>query len=343
MSRREPFGLCVFLLIVAGLVTGCSTFQAKKEVNLAPFAENAINIVSDIELGLIKARTIYTRPFVDGPAVATYTEAWQQMDELLRGIVAYSVEVVTISQSKMKEQDQAAALARYLEYMAEKGAESGSQRTILTPADIDTVLADVRSQEKLLDGLKAAQVVVDEVERIAEDELSQLGDLLDAAREEVADKITAQHDDVLSFRDDLRRGQVMTFESIRLLAHLNRGQTGYADSLFTHDPQLTQYVKDVRRPTLDELRAIEDRLVFRLKAYKMLRDEITPEMELYAKEMMELDDLVFAGRNSIRQARGAVTIWRRSHQTMAAGITSPAAIDLFGVARSALKTAVPLP
>jgi hypothetical protein len=38
-----------------------------------------------------------------------------------------------------------------------------------------------------------------------------------------------------------------------------------------------------------------------------------------------------------------VTVWRRSHQTMAAGITSPAAIDLFGVAKTAMKSVTPLP
>ena len=59
--------------------------------------------------------------------------------------------------------------------------------------------------------------------------------------------------------------------------------------------------------------------------------------------MHELDDLVAVSTRGIKQSKAAIAIWRRSHQTMVAGITEPAAIDLFGIAQAALKKVAPIP
>ncbi|MCK5704510.1 MAG: hypothetical protein KAI29_25330 [Cyclobacteriaceae bacterium] len=59
--------------------------------------------------------------------------------------------------------------------------------------------------------------------------------------------------------------------------------------------------------------------------------------------MRELDDLMIISDRGIKQSKGAIGVWRRSHQVMASGITEPAAIDLFGIAKAALRKVAPLP
>jgi hypothetical protein len=68
-----------------------------------------------------------------------------------------------------------------------------------------------------------------------------------------------------------------------------------------------------------------------------------PELEQFQKEMQELDNLISIADRGIRQSKGAIVVWRRSHQTMAAGITEPAAIDLFGIAQAAVRKVAPIP
>lgn len=61
------------------------------------------------------------------------------------------------------------------------------------------------------------------------------------------------------------------------------------------------------------------------------------------KEIRELDDLIAIADRGIDQSKAAIVVWRRAHQTMAAGITEPAAIDLFGIAKAAVKKVAPIP
>lgn len=46
---------------------------------------------------------------------------------------------------------------------------------------------------------------------------------------------------------------------------------------------------------------------------------------------------------SSRRLNLAIVAWSRAHQRMAAGITDPAQIDIFGIAKKAAGAASPLP
>jgi len=86
-----------------------------------------------------------------------------------------------------------------------------------------------------------------------------------------------------------------------------------------------------------------EQLLWRLTFIETVQKQIFPELEQYQKEMRELDDLITISDRGVKQAKGAITVWRRSHQVMASGITEPAAIDLFGIAKAALRKVAPIP
>jgi len=331
------------LVFAAILASGCATFVGKKHVNLAPFAENAVSVASDVEYGLVSTRTVYTRPYVGGPAVARYTSQWGDIRTLLRGIVAYAVEVVTISQSHMTEPEQARALATYVNGLGRPIIEAGLHDLRFSPHQFDSLVTRIGTQKKYLSALNAAQPIVDEVARVAADTLEALKGSLEVAREEVSDRIHAEHVGLLGYRDYLRETQTRTLRSMMLLTEARRGSTTAIDSMLSEDPALKDFLKDPKHPERADFKGLEDRMLARLAMFRSIREQLVPEMDQQDREMRELDDLVFEGRTSIGKAAAAVDIWRRSHQTMAAGITDPAAIDLFGIAKQAVKKVSPLP
>ena len=331
------------LVFAAGLISGCATFVGRKRVNLAPFAENAVSVAADIEYGLVRTRTVYTRPYVDGPAVARYTGQWGGVRTMLRGIVAYAVEVVTISQSHMGEPEQARALATYVNGLGRPIVEARLHDLRFSPHTFDSLVTRIGAQKTYLRALNAAQPIVDEVARVAADTLEALKGSLEEAREEVSNRIHAEHVGLLGYRDDLRERQTVTLRSLTLLNQARRGSPTAIDSMLSEDPALLDFVKDPAHPARTDFKATEDRLLARIAIFRSIREQLVPEMDQQDREMHELDDLVLEGRTSIIKAAGAVEIWRRSHQTMAAGITDPAAIDLFGIAKQAVKKVSPLP
>ena len=73
------------------------------------------------------------------------------------------------------------------------------------------------------------------------------------------------------------------------------------------------------------------------------RLNLAPDIELFWKQQAELEELVAAFNAALRQARVAVIAWSRAHQRLASGITDPAEIDIFGIAKKAAGNYVPIP
>jgi ribosomal protein S8 len=336
----------VTVLTVLALVlmtVGCATFQSKQKVNLAPFAENAVSIVAEVEYGLSQARAIHVREFIDGPAVKEYEAQWKRVGKILRGIVAYSIAVVTISESNLTDKEKANALADYLTGIAEPVRANQWERFKITESELKATLDRIRKQENYFAAMNAAQPIIDEVARVARLAIEDVKTAQDAARIEVAGRIEAEHAPVLSFRESIKEGQTRTFRSLNYAIRINKGEEGMIDSLFAYDPQLKSYLKPGGKVDQEVVDNIEQRFIWRLQTVKLIQDQIYPELERYEEEMRELDDLIMIADRGIKQSKGAIIVWRRAHQTMAAGITEPAAIDLFGVAQSAVRKVVPLP
>jgi len=330
-------------LALALMAVGCASFQSKQKVNLAPFAENAVSIVSEVEYGLSQARAIHTREFIDGPAVKEYEAQWKRLGGVLRGIVAYSIHVVTVSESNLSDKERAGALANYLEAIVEPIKANRSGYFEITEKELRTSLGRIREQENYFAAMNAAQPIIDEVARVARLLIEDLKIAQGKARMEVAGRIEAAHAPVLSFQESIKEAQTRTFRSLNYGIRNAKGEEGMIDSLFAFDPQLKTYMKPGGKVDQEVVDNIEKRFIFRLETINLIQKQIYPELKRFEEEMRELDDLIMIADRGIKQSKGAITVWRRSHQTMALGITEPAAIDLFGVAQAAVRKVVPLP
>ena len=58
------------------------------------------------------------------------------------------------------------------------------------------------------------------------------------------------------------------------------------------------------------------------------------------KQVAELNELVDLGNKVLRKTKLAIIVWGRVHRQMAAGVTDPAKIDVFGMLKKAADTAI---
>jgi len=340
---RKILFFSLLIIAITILSSGCAAFQPQKKINLAPFAENAVSIVSEVEYGLSQARAIHTRPFIGGPATIEYQDQWNKMGRFLRGIVAYSVQIVTISQSDMSDKKKAASLSEYMAGLTSPVFEDPELGFNIGQEEFSKIVENIRNQDNYFAAMNAAQPVVDEVARVAEEVLIDLRYAQNGARLEVARKIEADHATVLKFKDELKEGQERTLQSTVYLSRWRAGEENMDDSLLTYDPALREFLKPGQKMTFEVAGKISNLLRSRLEGGKLIQEHMFPELEQYQKEMQELDELIAVADRGIRQSKGAISVWRRSHQTMAAGITEPAAMDLFGIAQAAVRKVAPIP
>lgn len=333
--------IAIFLLAI--ILAGCTAFKSTKKINIAPFAENAVSIVGEIEYGLSKGRAIHIRSFIDGPNVQEYEKTWQKLSMFLKGIVAYSIKVVTISISDLDENKKANMLADYLEKLAVNIFDEPDVGFEMTQTQYNNSIENIRKAETYIDAMNGAQPIVDEVSRVANKIIGELKVAQENARTEVADRIVTEHESMISFRKSLKVSKTKTFRSIDFLTKYKFGNKAVLDSLFNLDPQLQDYIQPGEKYTLEVQNRIENRLMFRLETIRKIQEQIFPELEQFRTEMTELDNLIAIADRGINQSRAAIAIWRQSHQTMASGITEPAAIDLFGITKAAVRTVAPIP
>lgn len=343
---RDLFGKHTARLAVSlGLVAlvGCSAFRSTRRLNLAPFAEDMIALAGDIQYGLGQTYPVYLRGYGATPEGEQLKVMSTKVRAIIRGAISYAVEVVSLADSRMSGSERSRALGNYLDGLLRPVLAAPRPPLNLSVAQLDTIVTDVRAQDDLLDALNAAQPIINEIARVSGEVFDDAKRALDDASEGTQRRISEQVGPVLEADRLLRAAQIETTFNIRFLRNHRSGDATAIDSLLLAEPSLAEVVSKADGVSPAELRAIEERLLFKLRALREVRDQLRPDIELYWKQQAELEELVNVYNAALRQARVAIVAWSRAHQRMAAGIVDPAQIDIFGIAKKAAGTVSPLP
>lgn len=330
--------LTLTLVIASMLINSCSLFQSSQRLDLSPYAENIIQITGDIEYGLSQTQVIYLRDYINGPKVELLQDYGAKAKKVIRNIISYSVEVVTLGHSNIDENKKAQKLAEYLELLLRPILEGPESKLDFTDAELDTVLKNIRNQKKFLAALGVTQPLIDNI-------AATLGRFLDEGKEVLNDAIGEIHDNII---DDnrlvilgnrkLRDSQLRTMFNLEYLASFRAGDKSGIDSLFAKEPSLKEFVVDQNNITSADLRAIEQRMGYILEALRDVREALSVDLELYNNQMNELDVNAKLYKEALRKVNVVVVVWSEAHRKLAAGITDPAQIDLIGmVVRSASR------
>lgn len=332
------------LIMIFGIavLSGCSNFKSSKHVDMTPFAEHTVGLISDISYGLNSQRMVYLREYRDTPVVQAYGADWGQLRPVLRGVAAYSIAVVTLSKSNITDAQRNEQLATFLDKLLRPVIQRPESPFIYSEAEFDGILENIRTQKTYLNGLLSAQPIVDELARFSGEHLDMLKDHLATTTFWLDARILEDHSAAVTYHKILVGSQANAFDLLALLRDYRQGREADAiGKLLEKDRVLAELVKDKSNVTLDEVEAIENKLLWRLEQTRNLLDQIAPDLVLFRNKIMELDKLSKASDDSITKTRITMIIWSRAHQRLASGVTDPAKVDLMGIAQRALKASMP--
>jgi hypothetical protein len=347
VSKNLPHHLalvvCVVGLVAVSALIGCSSFKSKKRLDMGRFAEDMITVAGEIQYSLGQQRAVYLRDYADIPELTPVRLQAGRAKQLVRGVIAYSIQLVTIGDSQMPEGEKSADLAEYLERVVPVKIEGDAGNPGPTPAEVDTVLANVRAQTRFLDAIAAAQPLVDDVSIASGEVFDELKNAMNAAVDATRRRIEERYGDILVADELLKRRQIELAYNLAYLRQMWLGVPGAADSLFAREPALPALVN--ARDGLDrkEILTIEQRILDNLRAVREIRTQLEPDLEMYYKQQHELDELESGWNAELRKARVAIVAWARAHKRMSQGVIDPADIDLLGIARKAAGSALPIP
>jgi hypothetical protein len=331
MTKTFTKCMIILLLAVLGLSTGCAKLVWTKRLDMGPFGENTTTMVNDIQLGLLNKKPLYIKPYLTGPDVVEFRTRWLDLQKVLRGIVFYSTQVVSLSRSSLKGPERAAMHAQYVEALTLPLIENKNSDAPLTRADLDAALGSIRSKETLIAALGAAQPMVDAVQNFSLTSFEKLHELAQRVLQETQVRIDMNSAVVLEHAARLKTLQSRSLTSYALLSECRMGDPKALDALLTNDPELKPYCKADHSFDARSLDSMEKVVVARLQTIALLSDQIRPQLEQYRSETRELDDLVRANDDTFRKARVTMQMWARSHGNLAAGIDVPPPIDMVDI------------
>jgi hypothetical protein len=343
-SRARCAFRALTLLGLVAVAPGCSTFKATKGIDVAPFAQNTVGMVGEVQRAAKPLVWVQLKKYEALPSVVDVRQAFLPTRSLMRGIALYSTQVVSIYSSPISDSRKAAELSRYMQETVRPAlATRDTAWQFLTQAELDGAIRDMRSAKTFLSALGAAQPVVSAALAFGNTTFDDVGLKIDAAASDIARRIETEFaplkQQIADLEDLSRRG----VRSFTLLARYRLGESAALDTLRSADPEMAEMLPAGKRPGAAALDAAEERLQRRLDSIQTLRTRLDSDFAVYRSEQIELDELRTQAAENVRLGRITLILWARSHQNLAAGITVPAAIDVMSMMRGAASKAVALP
>ena len=322
--------LCM-VLAVSVAVTGCSKFLKSESENLTPFANQTISLVSNLDYGLSDDESLYLRKIEDyiddEHAFERFDALERQAENQLKALVTYSIQMVTISEQNITENEKSNELADILIAL---GALVREDEVIEdTKRDVERnkeILAQVRASEDYLESLRILLPAINEFTEHALVVLDELELEKRKAARYIDEAIDKKYGKAIEFEHELRLVRNNYYNTILALSR-------YAD---TRD---ARYIEEARQtgvlPVVDALKGkksltnkeiidlhkiITARMTMVNENYKQLK----PDYDEYFLSHSELSKLVESKDAGIKEARLTFIVWSRAYQKMALGKTNPA-------------------
>ena len=331
-SNRTFTRLSIFalFLLLAFVLAGCAgsskrgKFTKGKTVNLAPFADQTIAMLGGVDYGFAKDESILTREYFDfeSQQAKKFIELLDEVDRELTEIMAYSLQIVTLGESNRTGPEKAVAYADYIDKLDKPLL--GKPGVRITREKYDEILNRVRAQETMLDALRTAQPLVNEVSRYTDGVLAELEDFTWKYALTIESRINSTYQESLNFNKTLGVRSDSLMQALRLLMDYKNGDNKALSKLANTHVIRSMGAKTSKRFSAKDVQAIEKYLVDELTTVHNIYQQISPVIKEYRQTMAELDRLYDTTLTDIRKLRLAVNVWGRAHNRMASGKTDPA-------------------
>lgn len=331
---RGLAAIAVVFFLVPLIGMGCSQstgsmkqkFTPTTRENLGPFADQTISLLTRSHSIFRQDKAILTRNYINknSAEVQELNKLAEKVDQLLRAIIAYSLEIVTLAESQKEEKEKILAFAEYIDTLRNSASEERRAESMISEERFQQILKSIREQKKLLDALAAAQPLINEAARHGNALLSRMDRQLMyfALSTEIA--IADANRYMNEFRDTLEAQKRSIIQGLQLIHDYGHGDPDALDKVLANIFVVPAYLVPDGQLTTMDVRAIRNHLVEELKAIQEISANIDPDYRVYRETHDELDRLIELIDKEIDHTRVAVLIWSRAHLKMASGITDPA-------------------
>jgi len=339
LHPAKPLLVGAALAVLLGS-SGCSLFRADRRLDMGPFGENTIAMVGEMQKFNRPAPWVYLKKYQSHPRVAELGPTVAASRKLMRGVAFYSMQITALNESKVSEPRRISELARYLDEIVRPVLPVETEpEAMFTQADLDAVLKEVRKAETFLDGLAAAQPLINAVQARGLHVFNQLDDQVAAAAAAIGGDIEQEFGPLKRNIVELELLQERAMEGVTLLYKYRLGDQEALPALRALYPPVADQLPSGRPPTAKQLEATELELVGQLQRIKLLKDQLGPEFAIYKESQRELEMLRIQAEERARLGRATLVLWTRSHKNLGLGVAVPPAIDVMGLLRTATGAA----
>jgi hypothetical protein len=333
--------LAAVLAILAASASGCTVFTSTKKLDMQPFAENTVTAIG--EMRRIEAPPVWIRlrPYFSHPAVLETRATARPLIELVRGVNAYSLQVVSLNESRISEKAKVRELAKFLHGASQQALlnQADEAEIALTPERREEILKGIAAKETYMEALLAAEPIVNAVLARGLD----LSDAVDAAISRavvaVEKEVQGQFAGMLANRSALVALQDRTIEAQALAEQAGFGDEAAAEQLRQKVPALAEQLPAGRKIGAKEQQAAVAALAAQAARVRTALDQIDPQYQAYRESVLELDTLRAKTTENAKLTRSVLMLWARSHKNLARGVEVPPMFDLAKIVMSAAGTA----
>jgi hypothetical protein len=337
------------LALLAASASGCSYFMSSKKLDMQPFAENTVTAIGEMRRVEAPPVWIRLRPYFTHPSVLEARKSAKPLLDLVRGVNAYSLQVVSLNEARISDEAKVRELVKFLHGASQQALleQADEAEIALTKERREEVLKEIGKKETYMGALMAAEPIVNAVLTRGLD----LADIVDQAImrsvNAIEGEVQAQYGPMLANRAALLSLQERTLQAEAWAEGLAIGDEAGAEALRKAVPILASYVPPGRKPSAEDQATMVTALSARALRIKAALEQIEPQYQAYRESVLELDQLRAKTTENAKLARSVLMLWARSHKNLARGVEVPPMFDLAKIvmssASSAAKTVVPLP
>ena len=317
--------ICILIL------SGCGKFVKGESENLAPFSKQTIDLIGTLEYSLYEAELIHLRSIhlyiEDNNTYDRYISLENQVGGMLTALVAYSLQIVTISELQATENKKANQLADVV--IALRSFVQKDQVVVNKNRDekgYEKIIARVRASEDYLEALRLLLPIINEFGAHA-------GRVLDELRVEkqkvavlIDEAIEKKYRSTIKFHRELRLVKDDLYETLYNLSRYGvTNDKKYLDKMKSYGfYPVTTMLKSKSSLTLSEQEKLHQDLTERLRRVNENYEQLLPDVNTYEVSIRELSEIVEFKDDAIREAHLTFVVWTRAYQKMADRKSDPA-------------------
>jgi hypothetical protein len=337
-ANLRPFARAALLVALAGALTACSSFRGSRRLDMGPFGENTVQMVGEMQKFNRPAPWVYLKKYQTHPAVSQVGVPLMELRNLMRGIAFYSLQVVAINESRLSEEAKLRELARYLESTVRPMIPDDPEVNF-SREDFDGIVREVRTRKTFMDGLSAAQPLVNAAQNHGLKLFERFDEVVGQASGAINAALEEEFGPLKRNIGELEQLQERAMEGMTLIYKHRLGEAGALDSLRRLYPPVTEQLPSGRVPTAKQLEAAELELMAQLDRIRRLKEQLVPEFVIYKECQRELEALRILNEDRARLGRATLVLWARSHKNLGVGVTVPPVIDMLGLVQKATGAA----